>query len=334
MFTSCFEKRTGPRRALAVGLVLLLAFQIEPVGAQQKYPAKPVRVIYPSAAGSTGDVRTRVLADRLSQRLGQRFVVENKPGATTTIGTALVAAAPADGYTLLSTFTPAFPVGPILYKNAGYDPVTSFTPIGMFARASPFLIVNTSFPMTTLKDFVALAKAKPGSLTIAHAGVGSAMHLPAALFTRASGIDVLFVAYKSDAHALPELIGGQVDALFAYTAVAVPQIKAGKVRALAVASRQRNNAVPDLPTFIESGYPGFVFEASMLLLAPAGVSEDIVALLNREIAAILKEPEVLKIYETTGSNPVHGSPEDAAALIRREIEVNGGVIKDLGIVLE
>jgi tripartite-type tricarboxylate transporter receptor subunit TctC len=260
--------------------------------------------------------------------------VENKPGASTTIGTALAAAAPPDGYTLLSTFTPSFPIGHILNKAAAYDPVRSFRPIGMFARGSPFLIVNPSLPVSTVKDFVALAKSKPGAVSLAHGGAGSATHFPAELFRRAAGIDILFVAYKGDSATIPDLIGGQISASFAYTAVAVPQIKAGKVRALAVAGTHRNDAVPDVPTFEEAGYPGFHFEGTMLLLGPAGLPQDIVTLLNREISSILKEPDVRAIYEKTGSNPVSGTPDDAAALIKQEMEVNGGLVRELGIVLE
>ena len=334
MSTPFSEKRTRPGYVVAIVLALLLASRIEFVAAEQNYPAKPVRIIYPSGTGSTGEVRTRILADKLSQRLGQRFIVETKPGASTTIGTALVAAAPPDGYTLLSTFTPAFPIGPYLYKTAGYDPVTSFTAIGIFSRGSPTLIVNPSVPAKTLKEFVALAKTNPGAIEIAHGGVGGANHLPAELFIRAAGIRVLLVPYKGEGAALPDLLGGQVDALFAYSAVAVPQLKAGKVRALAVASVERNHAVPEVPTFAEAGFPGFHFDATMLLLGPAGLPQDIVALLNREIASILQESDVRATYEATGSKPVSGSPQDAAALIKREMEINGGLVKELGIVLE
>lgn len=328
------EKRTRSICLVAVLLFLPLVFQSEFIAARKNYPAKPVRIIYPSGTGSTGEVRTRVLADKLSQRLGQRFIVETKPGASTTIGTALVAAAAPDGYTLLSTFTPAFPIGPYLYKSAGYHPVTSFTPIGMFSRGSPTLIVNPSVPAKTLQEFVALAKAQPGAIEIAHGGVGGANHLPAELFIRAAGIQVLLVPYKGEGAALPDLLGGQVDALFAYSAVAVPQLKAGKVRALAVAGVERNDAAPEIPTFAEAGFPGFYFEATMLLLGPAGLPQDIVDLLNREIASILQESDVRATYEATGSKPVSGSPQDAAALIKREMDVNGGLVRELGIVLE
>lgn len=334
MVTLFSSKRTRPALAVAAVLALILTAQNEFTAAQQNYPAKPVRVIYPAAAGSTGDVRTHVLAERLSQRLGQRFIVENKPGASTTIGTTLVAAAAPDGYTLLSTFTPSFPIGHLLNKSVAYDPVRSFKPIGMFARGSPFLIVNPSLPVATLKDFVALAKSKPGAISVAHGGAGSATHLPAELFRRAAGIDILYVAYKGDSATIPDLIGGQISASFAYTAVAVPQIKAGKVRALAVGGVERNPAVPEVPTFAEAGYPGFHYDATMLLLGPAGLPQDIVMLLNREIAAILEEPDVRAIYEKTGSNPDSGTPADAAALIKRELEISGGLVRELGIVLE
>ena len=323
-------RRTVIKLAVAC-LGSLLGARSKPIAADQRYPTKPVRIIYPSATGGSGEVRARVLAEKLSLRLGQRFIVESKPGAGTTIGTTLVAGAPPDGYTLLATFTPAFPLGPILYKSARYDPITSFSPIGMFSRGSPFLIVHPSLPAKTLREFVAYAKANPGAISIAHGGIGGPNHLPAELFTRAAGIKVLFVPYKGEAAALPDLLGGQVSAMFAYTAIAVPQIKAGKVRALAVAGSRRNTALPDVPTFAEAGYAGFQFDASMLLLGPAGLPQEIVLLLNREIASILNEPDVRATYDASGAEPVSGSPEEAAALIRREIDVNGAFLKALGI---
>ncbi len=302
--------------------------------ADPSYPTKPIRIIFAGAAGSSGDVRTRVLADKLSARLGQRFVVENKPGAGTTLASAAVLEAKPDGYTLLSTFTPAFPVGPVLYKSIQYDPVTSFTPIAFVSRGSPFLVVHPSVPANTLKEFVELAKTKPGALSIAHGGVGGANHLPAELFMRAAGIRLLQVPYKSEGVALPDLLGGQVSAMFAYVSMAVPQIKGGKVRALAVAGAQRNAALPDVPTVAESGYPRFRFAATLLLLGPAGLSKDIVTLLNGEVAAVLREPDVRAGYESSGAELVFGSPQEVAALIKLETEVNGALVRELGISLE
>jgi len=300
----------------------------------EAYPTKPVKIICAGAAGSSGDVRTRLIADRLSARLGQRVVVENKPGGGTTLASAVVLAAKADGYTLLSTYTPAFPVGPVLYKSVKYDPVRSFTPIAFLSRGSPFLIIHPSIPANTLKEFVALAKAKPGTLSIAHGGVGGTNHLPAELFMRAAGIELLHVPYKSEGFALPDLLGGQVSAMFAYVTMAVPQIKSGKVRALAVAGTHRNPALPDVPTVDESGYPGFRFSATLLLLGPTGLSKDIVTLLNREVAAVLEEPNVRANFEASGAERVFGSPQDVAAMIKEEADVQGALIRELGISLE
>lgn len=302
--------------------------------ADTSYPTKPVRIVFAGAAGSSGDVRIRVLADKLSARLGQRFLVENKPGAGTTLASGVVLEAKPDGYTLLSTYTPNFPLGPMLYKSIQYDPVTSFAPIAFVSRGSPFLIVHPSVPANTLKEFVLLAKTKPDTLTMAHGGVAGTNHLPAELFMRAAGIRLLQVPYKSEGIALPDLLGGQVSAMFAYVSMAVPQIKGGKVRALAVAGAHRNAALPDVPTVAESGYPGFHFSATLLLLGPAGLSKEIVTLLNREVAAVLREPDVRAGYESAGAEMVFGTPQEVAAMIKLEIETNGALVKDLGISLE
>ena len=316
----------------AIAVVLIAppaAFPADP-----SYPTKPVRIICAGAAGSSADVRIRVLADKLSERLGQNFVVENKPGAGTTLASAIVLEAKPDGYTLLATFTPSFAASPALYKSIKYDPITSFTPIAFISRGSPFLIVHPSLPAKTLKEFVALAKTKPGALSIAHSGVGGTSHLPAELFVRAAGIQVLEVPYKSESHALPDLLGGRISAMFAYVSMAVPQIQGGKVRALAVAGAQRNAALPDVPTIAESGYPGFQFSATLFLLGPAGLSKDIVTLLNREVAAVLQVPDVRASYESSGAERVFGSPQELAALIKRETEIDTALVRDLGITLE
>ncbi len=316
-------------RTLAALLVLLSS--VPTSFADDAYPSKPVHIIFPSTAGGSGDARTRLVAERLSARLGQRFVVENKAGAGTTIGTKAVAAARPDGYVLLATYTPALPVGPLVYREAGYDPVTSFTPIAMFAAGSPFLVVHPSVAARTVKELVDLAKAKPGSVSFGHAGLGSSNHLPAELFRQNAGIDLLFVPYKSEADALVDVLGGQVMAGFFYTAIAVPQIKAGKVRALAVARAERNPVVPDVPTLTEAGYPVCEFIATTYLLGPAGVPEKVVALLNREIAAIMQEPDVRAQYSATGADPVYGTVEEVRARLAREISLNLSLARALNL---
>jgi tripartite-type tricarboxylate transporter receptor subunit TctC len=191
--------------------------------------------------------------------------------------------------------------------------------------------VHPSVPAKTVKDFVALAKAKPGSITFAHAGVGNANHLPAELFRRAAGIDLLYVPYKSEADALPDVLSGQVSAGFFYTAVAVPQIKAGKLRGLAVARSERNPAVPEVPTIAEAGYPGCEFHGTVLLLGPAGLPDKIASLLNREVAAIMQDDTVRSIYASTGADPVYGTLEQVRALIARETELDVALVKALNI---
>jgi tripartite-type tricarboxylate transporter receptor subunit TctC len=324
------SRRLWPPVPWLPGFLLLLAPAILTT-AGDVYPSKPVRIIYPSGAGTSGDARTRLLAEKLSARLGQRFVVENRPGAATTVATKIVANAKPDGHVLLSTFTPAFPLGPRLYKDAGYDPIASFKPIAMFAQGSPFLLVHPSVPAKSVKDLVALAKAKPGSVTFAHAGAGNATHLPAELFRRAAGIDLLYVPYKSEADALADLLGGQVSAGFFYTVVAVPQIKAGTVRGLAVARQERNPAVPGVPTMAEAGYPGCEFHGTMLLLGPAGLPDEIVVLLNKEVAAIMQDQGVRSSYASTGADPVYGTLEEVRALLARETELNVALINALNI---
>jgi tripartite-type tricarboxylate transporter receptor subunit TctC len=316
------------RLAIAV-LVPILCLSAN--AADAPYPSQPVRVIFPGSAGSSGDARIRMLAEKLSARLGQRFNIENRPGAGSTMGTMVVAAAKPDGYTLLATYTPAFPTGPMLYQGARYDAIKSFAPIALFSRGAPFLVVHPSVPANTLKEFVALAKAKPGELTLAHGGLGGANHLPGQMFASAAGADFLFVPYKGETQAMMDVIGGQVTGMFAYTAIAVPFIQSGKVKALAVAGAARNPALPQVPTVAESGFPGFDFYGTMMLLGPNGLSKEIVDKLNREIGSILQEADVRAFYEASGADPIFGSPAETAALIKREIDSTGGLIRRLGV---
>lgn len=314
--------------------ILVPALCLNAIAADAPYPSQPVRVIFPGSAGSSGDARIRMLAEKLSARLGQRFTIENRPGAGSTMGTMVAAAAKPDGYTLLATYTPAFPTGPMLYEGARYDAIKSFAPIAMFSRGAPFLVVHPSVPANTLKEFIALAKAKPGELTLAHGGVGGANHLPAQMFAAAAGADFLFVPYKGETQAMMDVIGGQVTGMFAYTGIAVPFIQSGKVKALAVGGAIRNPSLPNVPTVAESGFPGFEFYGTMMLVGPAGLPKPIIDRLNREIGSILQESDVRAFYEASGADPVFGSPAETAALIKREIDSNGALIRRLGVTPE
>lgn len=305
-----------------------------PTLSQDKYPNTTVRIVYAGSAGSTGDVRARLLAEKLSQRLNQKFVVDNKPGAGATLAATLVKQAKADGYTLLASFTPNFAIGPRLYRDAQYDPLTSFTPIAIFSRGSPFLVVNPSSPAKDAKEFAAIAKSAPKLISFAHGGLGGSNHLPAEMWQQRATAEILHVAYKSEALALPDILSGRVSAMFMYSALAVPQIKAGTLRTLGYAGAHRNAAVPDIPTIWESGFPGFEFYASMILLGPAGMPQDTVSLLTREVKSILEDPEVRASYAQSGADPLYGSPEQLRALIAKEIDLNGPLISKLGIAPE
>jgi len=334
-FAAVLRPRPGRRELLATAcLFAALAMPSGVLVAESAYPTKPVRIIVPVTAGTAGDLRVRLLAEKLSVRLGQRFVVENMPGAGTTLGNAHAATAKADGYTVLATFTPSFTIGPLTYKDVGYDPEKSFTPIAIFARAAPIFVVHPAVPAKTLKEFIALARSKPGQVAVAHTGLGGGAILPTELFRQVAGLDFLYVPYKGETQATPDLLGEQVSAMFVYTASGVPLIKAGKVRALAVAGVTRNVALPGVPTFTEEGYPDVQFYVHGVLLGPAGFPKEIAAQLSREVAAILKDPTVIASYESTGGEPVAGSPDEVRELLRREVRVSRQLVEKLGAVPE
>lgn len=287
----------------------------------ERWPQKPVHVIIPSVAGSALDTTARLIGGKVAARLHQPFLVHNQPGAGATLATNFVAAAAPDGHTLLMTVTPIFPLGPLLFKSARYDAVTSFAPIATIGRASPFLVIHPGSPAMTIGEWVRLAASRPGELSIATGSPGGPTHLPTALFERASGARLLHVQYKDPAQALPEVIGGQVDAMFGYAVNVVPSIKNGRLRALAYAGARRNNALPDVPTFAESGLAGCEFNVDVILLGPAGLPDGIVTLLNREVALALQDAEVVALNQSVGGELVIATPAEVASTITRELRI-------------
>lgn len=314
----------------AIGAWLLLL--IWPATAAE-YPNGPVRIIYPSTVGSSGDVRVRKLSDILSTRLGVRFVVENKPGAASAIGSAYVASAPPDGYTLLAAFS-NFVTTPALVKNPGYDPLRDFVPVASLIIGSPVLVVNPSLPVRNVQELIALAKAKPGTISLANGGLGGANHLPAVMFERAASIPLLHVPYKGEGQALPDVLGGQVSGMFMYMLTAHPQIRAGKLRPLAVAMRKRNPALPDVPTMEEAGLAGFEFRTWLGILAPAGTPRKVIEFLNREMSAAMHVPEMEVEAAAIGTEVYTLSPEEFGVVIKRDVDRYGKLIKELNISLE
>jgi tripartite-type tricarboxylate transporter receptor subunit TctC len=256
------------------------------------YPNAPVRIIYPTTAGSSGDVGMRKLAEALSTRLNARFLVENKPGASGAIAASYVARAKPDGHTLLGVFI-NFVTTPASMKDAGYDPVRDFVPVASISIASPILVVSPSVPARSVREFIDLARAKPGIVSVANGGSGGSNHLPAVLFERAAGIELLHVPYKGEGQAVPDVVGGKVAGSFMYVLTALPQIRGERLRALAVTARTRNPSLPDVPTMEEAGLPGFEFASWLGLVAPAGTPRPIIDLLNREISAAMHTPDTV-----------------------------------------
>jgi tripartite-type tricarboxylate transporter receptor subunit TctC len=297
------------------------------------YPSAPVRIVYPSTPGSAGDVRVRQVAELLSQRLGVRFVVENKPGASGAIGASYAAKSAPNGYTLLTVFS-TFVTTPVLMASAGYDPLNDFTAVAAMTSSSPILVVNPTLPVRTLQELIDLAKAKPGSITLGNSGIAGATHLPAILFERAAQIKVVHVSYKGESEALPDVVGGQLSGMFTYAVIALPHIRAGRLRALAVTGSSRNAALPDVPTMAESRLVDAEYRTWLGIVAPQGTSAAIVEVLNREITQAMNTPDMKAQVESVGTQVYTTSAGEFQAVLRRDYQRYGQLIKQLGLRLE
>ena len=258
--------------------------------AQTPYPTKPIRIVVPFPAGGTTDILARAVAQRLTETLGQPVVVDNRPGAGGNIGAELVAKAAPDGYTLLMGTVGTHAINASLYAKMPYDHVRDFAPVILVAGVPNVLVINPALPVNSVQELIAYGKANPGKLNFASSGNGTSIHLSAELFKTMTGVQMAHVPYKGSAPALVDLMGGQVQLMFDNLPSALPQIKAGKLKALAVTSAQRSSALPDVPTVIESGLPGFEASSWFGLLAPAGTPKDIIAKLNGEVAKWLATP--------------------------------------------
>ena len=293
------------------------------------YPSRPIRVIVPFAPGGGLDISTRLIAQKLTEKWGQNIVVDSRPGAATIVGTEIASKAAPDGYTLLM-ITTTFAINPGLYPKLPYDPVKDFTPVTQLNSQPNVVVVTPSFPGKSVKDLMALARAKPGELTFATPGAGSAPHLSAEMFQRAAGVSMIHVPYKGIPPAVTDVIGGRVTMLFTTTISAAPHIKAGKLRALAITSAKRQSSMPDVPTIGET-LPGYRAEAFQGMVAPAGVPQAIVNKVSAEVARIVRLPDVSQRFELDGAEPVGSTPKEFAAFLRAEMQKWNKVIKDAGI---
>jgi tripartite-type tricarboxylate transporter receptor subunit TctC len=320
---------TTKKSLLGIAAGVLLAFIAGTAATAQDYPAKPVRVIIPFAPGGLNDIAARVMAQHLSEKLGKQFIPENRTGAGGVVGTEMAAKAAPDGYTL-NIVSIANPVQPVLYKLT-FDARKSFTPIALFITSPNVLAVNSDLPVKTVKEFIALAKAKPGDIHYASGGTGGSLHLGMELFKLITKIDVVHVPFRGAGPAAIDIIAGNTKAMMSSASSASSHIKAGKLRGLAVASPKRIAALPDVPTSTEAGVPEYEGGNWIGLAAPAGTPMAIVEKLNREIAAIQDMPEVQKQFENRGAQVVKMSQAEFDKFFQNEFDKWGKVVKEAGI---
>ena len=309
-------KTTHTVRACFAVIVLLLA--VGRLSSAQEYPAKAVRIIVPFAAGGPNDLSVRPVAQKLYEFLGQPFIIDYRTGANGIIGSELVARSAPDGYTLL-VISSSFTINASTYAKLPFDPIRDFAAVSSLATSDIIFVVNPTVPVKSVSQFVALAKSRPGKLNYSSSGNGGSLHLAAELFKLTAGLDMVHVPYKGAALALTDVIGGHVDSMFISAPGAVGQIKAGKVRVLAVASPRRAQALPDTPTFAEAGFPDVQVDTRYGILAPAATSAAIVARLQAAIARALAVPEVRETYIALGLDPAASSSQDYAVYLRDDV---------------
>lgn len=295
----------------------------------QSYPAKPIRLVVPLAPGGGGDLISRLIAQKISEPLGQPVVVDNRPGGSTIIGTELVARSQPDGYTLVMA-TSSHGINPSLYKLP-FDPVKDFTGVAFIATSPMMLTVHPNVPVKTVKQFVDYAKANPGKLNFASSGTASIPHLASELFNLTAGVKTVHIPYKGTGPALNDLLGGQVDMMFASPVPTLPHVKNGRLRAIAMASPQRSPAMPELPTIAESGYPGFEAASFFIVLGPANMPAAVVSRLSTEIIKASQLPDVRERLSADGAVIVGGTAQQATAFLESEIARWTRVVKAAGI---
>ncbi|MEP7330414.1 MAG: tripartite tricarboxylate transporter substrate binding protein [Betaproteobacteria bacterium] len=298
--------------------------------AQTSYPSKPIRLVVPFPAGGTTDILARAAAQKLTVSTGQPVVVDNRPGAGGNIGAELVAKAAPDGYTLLMGTVGTHAINPSLYARMPYDHQRDFAPVILVAGVPNVLVINPAVPANSVQELIAYGKANPGKLNFASSGSGTSIHLAGELFKTMSGVQMTHIPYKGSSPAIADLLRGQVQIMFDNLPSALPQIKAGKLKALAVTSAQRAPALPDVPTIAEAGLPGFEATSWFGILAPAGTPKDVIAKLNTEVAKWLATPEARDKLAAQGANAAGTSPEDFARHIAAETIKWQKVVKESG----
>ncbi len=310
--------------------LLALAVYAWPAGAQPAYPVKTVRVIIPYPPGGGNDIIGRAVADELTRRTGQTFFVDNRPGASTIIGTEIAARAPADGYSLFVASQTTFAIVPNLKAKVPYDPIRDFEPVSLLATQPYLIVVHPSLPVRTVKELIAMAKAQPGKILFASPTIGSGGHLSAELFKAQAGVDMLHIPYKGAGPAVADLLGGQVPLMFATTSSVHAQVLAGKLRAVAITAARRHPTLPAVPTVMES-LPGFETIQWIAMHGPRGTPAGVIERLNATIAATAKAREFRERMATQGYDAESSTPQQLTARIKSELDRFGKLIKSIGL---
>jgi tripartite-type tricarboxylate transporter receptor subunit TctC len=314
--------------------VALFATILPVIALAQTYPSRQVSIIVPFTPGGYADVSARVIAQALTEKLGQPFIVENRPGAGTAIGAEAVAKSPPDGYSLLYSGASTFTVNPVLLKNLPYDPVKSFTPIGIATKTPMVVLVHPAFPARGVKDLVAQVAANPGKLPYGSFGVGTISHFAGEAFAAAAGLRMVHVPYKGSTPLMNDLVGAHLQISFDTLVVSAPQMRAGKVRGLAVMTRERTPLFPDVPTVAESGYPSVDIGTWSAFMAPAGTPDAVTKKLREEIVAVVTRKDVIERFAALGVEGVRPSAEDFVAVTRSEVQRFTKIAKDADIKAE
>jgi len=317
-------------RFICAAIAALAVLASAHVAAAEKYPERPVRMIVPFPPGGATDILARVVSQKLSEAFGQQVVVDNRPGAGGTIGSRIAADAPADGYTLIMATTSTHAIGPSLYTKRPYDALTDFTPITEVATSPNVLLVASQVPAKSVKELIALAKAQPGKLNYGSSGIGTQFHLSGELLKLLAHIDIVHVPYKGTALVYPDMFSGQIQILFDVPPVALPFIKAGRIRALGVSGRTRTPVLPDVPTIADAGIPGYDADLWFALFAPAKMPRDRASRVHGDVVKLLKTPDVKDRFAQLGADGVGSTPEAFTAFLKNEIAKWEKVVKASG----
>jgi tripartite-type tricarboxylate transporter receptor subunit TctC len=317
---------------LAAAIVCLLALAAAPgAHAQDKYPSRPIHVIVPTPAGGPVDVMARMVANQISPLLGQSVIIENRGGAGNTIGSAEAARAMPDGYTLLYSSSSGLVIAPMLQKNAGYDPLKSYDPVALVASTTNVLVVHPSVPVKTVGELIAYAKARPGMVNFSSGGIGTLPHLIGEYFKSKAAIDVVHVPYRGGGPSVQDVVAGHIQFTFEGISVLLPLIQSGQLRGLAVTGTARSPLLPELPTMIESGFPGFATAAWTGLLAPAGTPGEAVAKLNGAVNAALQTAEMKSALDRLAGDALGGPPAELTKVIESDIAKWAPIVKALNL---